>query len=436
MVRAFAYVGRVTRLAAAHGVRLTKRLGWGIADQALSSITNFAIGIVVVRLFGVRAFGVFSLAFTTYTVALNLSRGLATDPLVIRHSGTEPAAWRLATAEAAGAALVVGMVAGVVCVSVGTLFRRTLEPSLAEALVALGVTLPGLLVQDAWRFAFFAAGRAGQAFLNDLVWTLCELVVFAFVISVGVTGVTPLVLAWGGAASVAGVVGVLQARVWPRPALVGRWVGRHWELGWRYVMENLSTGAEYQLRAYGTGAIAGLQTVGALRAAELMLGPLRVILFGVELVALPDAVRIARRSAHRLIRTCRLVGGGLAGITMLWGGLMLLLPDRVGVAILGSSWALTQPLLLPVTIFAAGIGLTTGASVGLRALAAARRSLRARMVSSLIRLLGALAGAAAAGAVGAAWGLAGGSTIAVAVWWWQFTRELREHAEAQERVFD
>jgi len=315
MVRTSAHVGQVSRLAAARAMQLTKRLGWGIADQGLSSITNFAIGIVIVRLLGVRTFGAFSLAFTTYTVALNLSRGLATDPLVIRHSGTEPAAWRRATTEAVGAALVAGMVAGVVCVSAGTLFRRALEPSLGEALVALGVTLPGLLVQDAWRFAFFAAGRAGQAFLNDLVWTLCQLVAFALIISGGITGVAPLVLAWGGAACVAGVVGVLQARVWPRPALVRRWVGRHRELGWRYVLENLSISGEYQLRAYGIGVIADLQAVGSLRAAELLLGPLRVILFGVELVALPDAVRIARSSVQRLRRTCWLVGGGLAGLT-------------------------------------------------------------------------------------------------------------------------
>jgi O-antigen/teichoic acid export membrane protein len=434
MVRTSAHVGQVSRLAAARAAQLTKRLGWGIADQGLSSITNFAIGIIIVRLLGVRAFGAFSLAFTTYTVALNVSRGLATDPLVIRHSGTEPAAWRRATTEAAGAALVVGMVAGVVSVLVGTLLGRALEPSVGEAFVALGVTLPGLLVQDAWRFAFFAAGRAGQAFLNDLVWALSQLVAFALIISGGVTGVAPLVLAWGGAASVAGVVGVLQARVWPRPALVGRWVGRHWELGSRYVLENLSISGEYQLRAYGLGAIADLQAVGSLRAAELLLGPLRVIQFGVELVALPDAVRIARSSVQRLIRTCWLIGGGLAGLMMLWGGLMLLLSDRVGVAILGSSWPATQPLLLPVTIFAAGVGLTCGATVGLRALAAARRSLRARLVSSSVRLLGALAGAAVAGAGGAAWGLASGSVIAVAVWWWQFTRELREYAEPHERV--
>jgi len=38
--------------------------------------------------------------------------------------------------------------------------------------VALGVVLPAMLLQDSWRFAFFAAGRGSRAFLNDVCWTI------------------------------------------------------------------------------------------------------------------------------------------------------------------------------------------------------------------------------------------------------------------------
>jgi hypothetical protein len=41
------------------------RLGWGIADQAVSSITNFALGIVVARSLGAADFGASSLAWVT-----------------------------------------------------------------------------------------------------------------------------------------------------------------------------------------------------------------------------------------------------------------------------------------------------------------------------------------------------------------------------------
>ncbi|MPZ81053.1 MAG: hypothetical protein GEV28_11920, partial [Actinophytocola sp.] len=76
---------------------LAGRLSWGLADQAVSSLTNFVVGVFVARELGVTAFGVFSLAWVTYGVLLNVSRGLATDPLVVRFSGVAADLWRAAT---------------------------------------------------------------------------------------------------------------------------------------------------------------------------------------------------------------------------------------------------------------------------------------------------------------------------------------------------
>ena len=75
-----------------------RRLGWGVADQAVSSLTNFAVSIYVVRTLGAAQFGAFSLAYVTYSFALSASRGLATDPLVVRFSGTDLGTWRRAVA--------------------------------------------------------------------------------------------------------------------------------------------------------------------------------------------------------------------------------------------------------------------------------------------------------------------------------------------------
>ena len=71
-----------------HAVR---RMGWGLADQIVSSLTNFAISIYVVHSLGAVQFGAFSLAYVTYGFALNASRGLATDPLMVRFSGIDGA---------------------------------------------------------------------------------------------------------------------------------------------------------------------------------------------------------------------------------------------------------------------------------------------------------------------------------------------------------
>ncbi|NDZ91523.1 hypothetical protein G3I23_39380, partial [Streptomyces sp. SID10115] len=88
------------------------RLSWGLADQAASSISNFAVGVYVARSLGVTAFGVFSLAWVTYGVVLNVSRGLATDPLVVRFSGVPEKSWREAAGRASGTALGTGLALG------------------------------------------------------------------------------------------------------------------------------------------------------------------------------------------------------------------------------------------------------------------------------------------------------------------------------------
>ena len=71
-----------------------RRLTWGLADQAVTSLVSFIVGIVVARSLGAVQFGAFSLAWVTYGVVVNLSRGLATDPLAVRFSGVERTVWR------------------------------------------------------------------------------------------------------------------------------------------------------------------------------------------------------------------------------------------------------------------------------------------------------------------------------------------------------
>ena len=74
----------------------------------MSSLTNFAVSIYVVHVLGAVQFGAFSLAYVTYAFALNASRGLATDPLMVRFSGTDLPTWRRAVARCTGTAAVVG----------------------------------------------------------------------------------------------------------------------------------------------------------------------------------------------------------------------------------------------------------------------------------------------------------------------------------------
>lgn len=400
-----------------------RRLGWGVADQAMSSISNFAVNIYIARTLGAVQYGAFSLAYVTYAFALNGSRGLATDPLLVRFSGTDIPTWRRAVAGCTGTAAVVGLVAGVGVLTAAALLGGTAR----LAFLALGLTLPGLLMQDSWRFAFFALGRGSQALLNDTVWVVVLLPALVLLRKTGHASVFWFVLAWGASGTVAALVGPLQARVVPRLSQAKAWVLRHRDLGPRYLAEGLTNSASLQLRNYGIGLILGLAAVGYVQAASTLMGPFMVIFFGMGLVTLPEAARLWRDSPRRMPTFCVKYSTGLALAGLAWGvALLVILPRGFGDWLLRGVWRPTYPLILPLTISIMGGCIGAGAGTGLHALGAARRSLRAMIISSVMNVAGGLVGAATGGAVGTVRGLAIATWLGTLVYWWELRAALRE----------
>ncbi|GGW61392.1 hypothetical protein GCM10010350_52410 [Streptomyces galilaeus] len=411
---------KATRAAGSARRALVGRLSWGLADQAASSMTNFAVGIYVARSLGVTAFGVFSLAWVTYGVVLSVSRGLATDPLVVRFSGVPDASWRGAVARSSGTALGVGVAIGVACLVAGLAVGGRVGPAFA----CLGVMLPGLLLQDAWRYSFFAAGTGRKAFVNDLVWGVA--LVPALVVAARQGSVAAFVLAWGASATVAAGYGCLQSGIRPRMGGARGWLREQRDLSYRYLVENVGVSGASQLRAYGLGAIVGVGAVGAIRGAELLLGPFLAVLMGLSLVTVAEAARVLRRAPHRLARFCLVLGAGQAVAALLWGAALLLVPGRLGELVLGDVWDSASALIVPAALGVAGAGLGTGAAAGLRALGAARRSLRSQLFASACYVGGGLGGAAVAGTAGSAWGVAAATVCSSAVWWLHLRSALRE----------
>jgi O-antigen/teichoic acid export membrane protein len=409
---------------------IVRRLGWAVADQAFTSFTNFMVGVVVARSLGPTEFGAFSVAFATYYIAVNVSRGLATDPLLVRYSDAKVAEWRRAVASSTGLAIAVGVAGGAVCIVLGL----AMSGPHGLAFVALGMTMPGMLLQDSWRFAFFAAGKAGHAFANDVLRAVGLAVLLALVLVTERSSEFWFMLAWGGSAGVAGLLGVAQARLVPRVNLAVDWLRRHRDLCSRYLAENLTFTGGTQLKFYGVAAVGGLAVVGSLRAAELLFGGVFVLTQGLGLMAVPEAVRLLRQSPSRLRQFSLLIAVLAGGGAIAYGALLPLIPDSLGQRLLNASWAPASSLILPTTVFVAAFGVQMGAWAGLRALAAASRSLRSQVVGIVVGLGGALIGAAVGDAQGAAWGIALGAIASATFWWWQFRLGLRDHRRAEERL--
>jgi O-antigen/teichoic acid export membrane protein len=405
-------------------IRMAGRAGWALTDQAISSFTNFALGVLIARSVTAENFGAFSLAFATYLIILNLARAVGTQPLVIRYSAVDPAVWRRGAAAATGTMFAVGVASGLLCIAIGLI----LGPPAGATFIALGIALPVLLVQDAWRFVFFAGGRDREAVLTDLVWAV-TLVTFLLLLAAFAPGTPQAVIGWGASAIIAALVGSRLSGVLPDPAAVRGWLREHSDLVWRYSAEvAIGLGAS-QVAIYVVGYVAGLAQAGSIRAAAILLGPMHIVLQAAHLIAVPEGVRIRRRSHARFRLATAFLSAGLAMMILAWVLFVSILPDDVGRSLLGDSWDAARSVLFPLGLALVAQGVSGGSLVGLRVLADASSSLQARILDSGFSLIFGVGGALLGGAVGAAWGIAAGEWAGALIFLAAFVRSERRHRD-------
>jgi O-antigen/teichoic acid export membrane protein len=399
------------------------RLSWGVADQGVSSLTNFLLNVLIARMLGADQFGAFSLAYVTYGVADNMSRGLSIEPLLVRFSGTKLSKWRLATSGCAGTALLVGLVTGCFALMAGTVIGGTT----GEAFIGLGLMLPGLMLQDSWRYAFFAVNQGHHAFINDIIWAVVEIPLLLALKLTGHTNVFWFVIAWGAGAYAGAVAGAFQARTVPSLNRAFSWLTVHRDLGPRFLVENVGTNAADTFRSYGISSLLGVESVGYMQAANVLMGPFRILSYGFSMITIPEAATLMRRARGKGVRYCIGVSIGQTALSVVWTVFLLVcLPLGLGHLMIGGLWEKVYPLVLPTALAVIAQCAGNGARTGLHALGAAKRSLNTALIAAAISLTFSLVGAAFFGMEIALYFVAVAGWIGTVVNWAQLRQELRE----------
>lgn len=407
-------------------ISVVRRLGWGLADQAVSSLTNVAVSLLLVRELAPAQFGAYGLAYITYGFALSASRGISTEPLMVRFSGTKLAVWRRAVAGCTATALITGVIAGILALAAAAVLHGTTS----AAFTALGLTFPGLMLQDSWRYSFFALGRGSQAFLNDIAWAATMVPGLIFLRETGHTTVFWVVFVWGATAGIAALIGPFQAKVIPNFMEGLSWIARHRDIGFRFLAEGTVSNAGAQLRGYGVGLFLGLAAVGYIQAVGTLIGPMTIMFQAMSLVLIPEAARVLRRAPGRFGLFCVLVSAGLSVIAIAWGAVLLvLLPHGLGQLAIGKIWRPSYPVVLPTMAAVLAQAVTTGGFAGLHALGAAQRSLRVMLLGTT-----AFVGLSVGGAIiwrtdtATIWGTAISGWILCALTWQHFVKAKAEAA--------
>jgi O-antigen/teichoic acid export membrane protein len=406
-------VGRTVTPSLDRRVRPLLRMGWGVADQALSSFTNFALVILVARAVGPAELGAFALFLAGYTALTVISAGITAEPLMLRYSGVGLGAWADGARAALGCTLILGIACSVVLGVVEVFFAGTTR----ELLVIGAICGPGLLIQDAMRYAFFASGRPRKAFVNDALWTVFQVCGIIGATSLAHGSVVPLVAAWAAAGAFAGAFALIQGGIIPHPGSARRWLREQRDL-WAFLLPEFLTvqGANY-LSLITIGAVAGVSAVAAVRAAQALYGPLNVAFSGIRVIALPHLVALQGDQVRSGVRVLVMTTASFAA---LWGTLTIVMPPRFGTALLGQTWALATPLFGLMAIDRIGAFAAESWRTGLLSLGSVKRSLSVRLLVAVISIAGVAVGSATSGARGAVLASAIISPLAALMFWRQF----------------
>lgn len=404
--------------------RLVGRAGWNLADQAILSLTNLGLSLLVARSVDSTAFGAFSLAFSVYSITIVVARNLGSQPVIIRFPDAEPAAAREAAAQSTGASGAIGLAVGAVSVVIGLLVGGIV----GQSLLALGLVLPGVLVQDACRLVAVARRNPRAAVLLDVVWGVLQLGAVFLLVATSANSVALFIIAWGAAAAVSALVGTRRLTVRPRVTRALTWIRAHWDLTGFMLFEGLLLQGAYQAVLLFVGASGELDTVGALRAAQVVNGPIALVSASAFTFAVPELVNRAGLRDRRPVLLAALIGSSLALVTACWNGLVLLVPDDVGQRVLGDSWEGMSAVLLFFAIGQVGNVLATGPAVVAYAMGETRATFRIHCVVAAMLVLCGVVGHQVGGAQGTALGFAIAYWSVLPLWFLKMRAFQRDRA--------
>lgn len=329
-------------------------------DQVASSGSNFIFVLLVARASSIADFGTFVLVFSVITFSLGLTRASLGVPLStdIRALPSER------RREFVARTLAVGLTASCAVAFAVVALAIFLNPSrpMFHALLLISGCVPVIVAQDIGRYIAIAQAAPVRALFSDSTWLIVSGAALSYFAMVGQDDVVRAVAAWaaGAVVSLAGVLGILAKPIWRG---TGGWFlrdARRRHLSWDAL---LGGGAPLICTAL-VGGLASMETVGALRGATTLMTPVNVLIAAASVAGVAEL-------ASRPTPSARMLGVALSAMmglaTIVWGVVVLMMPDSLGSTFMGDTWAVSQSIV-PLTILEfLGLSLWTGAIVLMRA---------------------------------------------------------------------
>ncbi|MGY1719463.1 MULTISPECIES: hypothetical protein [unclassified Blastococcus] len=361
---------------ALRGGKLVSR-GLTVADQAISSASNMLLSVAIASGVSASVFGEFAIIYSIYWLLLGGTRAAVLDPLLITQRNVLKGAPVHLVAVASAAAV------GAIGIPVGLLLLAT---PLDVAWVVFFLGLPALLVQDALRYVGFFEQRPGRAVLLDGVWLVVMIVATVLALTDVISGTAVVLGLWILGALLADVIGLVAFRLRREPLHLRARLRAMWPVSGPLLGDFALSSGSGQLTIFVLPLVASTALLGSLKAAQVANGPLNITVAAASVICLPMVASAVESDRNRALRIGRFASLALAGVAVVYGTVLVLLPQGVGQALFGESWG-SGWLVAAVSVQMVLFGITHGALLAMRGSRNTGAALKVRIAVAPIAVL-------------------------------------------------
>ncbi|MBL7502678.1 oligosaccharide flippase family protein [Frankia sp. CNm7] len=373
-----------------------------VADQAVSSGTNFLTTLLLARLLVPEEFGRVVLAMTVAMLTTAATRACVGDVLLVLPPAADRREQRRDASGAVSTAALIGMAALVVCVLVGRL-----GPPVTAYFGVFAWWLPVLAIQDTLRYVAFRRRSPARALALDVLWAAAQFGAIGVVLLSGRPSATSLITCWGVGATAGAVVGLWLVGIDVRGFRPFRWLRRTRETwGWFASIAFINQ-MQAQILLWVATAMVGAAAIGGLRAAQtLLMAPTASLLMALQSLILPSMTRLVAEGDLETLRRFTIQLAGATGATAAVVGLGACLGrDALITTVFTAQFAPYAGLLVPVACMIVCMTVTTPYLAAIGTLRDIRGTFQIQLISAAVTMPACILGTLAFGIAGCAFGL-------------------------------
>jgi len=298
-------------------------VNWALADQVMVSGINFITGILVARFLGIEDYGRFTLIWIVVLFASSIQMSSINSPMMsigpkrIDEGSSAYYGAVIAQQLIFSSVTVVSIIVGV---KVAALFFP--EWQIAHLVLPLAAVTFFYQTQDFTRRLFFVQGRQVAAFVNDVISYVGQLLLLIYFFFIGTLNIENTLWIIALTSAVATVVGgVIHGKVSCTYKVFINTVKRHWDSAKWLTGSALLQWSSGNLFIIAAGSILGPTAVGALKAAQNIMGVVHILFQGLENVVPIRASlylhKFGPQSMAHYLRKVTIWGGLATGILAL-----------------------------------------------------------------------------------------------------------------------